>query len=76
MVLSLSLFLSLSLSLYIYIFTGVIIKVLEVLSKTPLDQAVIDFIKEHTERVGKVKLVLKRNRYFAGKFNQVRASEG
>jgi DNA excision repair protein ERCC-3 len=55
-------------SLYAAVSVGLdtfsIVKVLNRLSKTSVPKEVEEFIKEHTERFGKVKLVLKNNRYF------------
>ncbi|KAJ3157552.1 hypothetical protein HDU86_003204 [Geranomyces michiganensis] len=44
--------------------TDAIIEVLNRLSKSALPEAVSDFVREHTARCGKVKLVLKKNRYW------------
>lgn len=44
--------------------TSDIIEYLERLSKSPLPEGIINFIKLCTESTGKVKLVLKHNRYF------------
>ncbi|KAI8593577.1 P-loop containing nucleoside triphosphate hydrolase protein [Geranomyces variabilis] len=44
--------------------TDAIIEVLNRLSKSALPAAVSDFVREHTARCGKVKLVLKKNRYW------------
>ncbi|CAN6480999.1 unnamed protein product [Victoria cruziana] len=44
--------------------TSTIINVLEKLSKTKLPKDIIDFIHASTSNYGKVKLVLKKNRYF------------
>ncbi|CAN4122252.1 unnamed protein product [Withania somnifera] len=44
--------------------THTIITVLDKLSKTKLPKEVIDFIQASTSNYGKVKLVLKKNRYF------------
>ncbi|KAI5655449.1 hypothetical protein M9H77_32636 [Catharanthus roseus] len=44
--------------------TDTIIAVLSKLSKTKLPQEMIDFIRASTANYGKVKLVLKKNRYF------------
>ncbi|TIB68646.1 DNA repair helicase rad25 [Wallemia mellicola] len=44
--------------------TADIIEVLNRLSKVPVPQSIIDFIKDCTMSYGKVKLVLKHNRYF------------
>lgn len=44
--------------------TETIISVLNKLSKTKLPKEMIDFIHESTANYGKVKLVLKKNRYF------------
>lgn len=41
-----------------------IIRALEKLSKTPVPEAVIDFIKRHTKTYGKVRLVLRNNRFW------------
>lgn len=44
--------------------TSTIISVLSKLSKTKLPREIIDFIHASTANYGKVKLVLKKNRYF------------
>lgn len=44
--------------------TETIVSVLNKLSKTKLPQEMIDFIYASTANYGKVKLVLKKNRYF------------
>lgn len=44
--------------------TETIISVLNKLSKTMLPKEMIEFIQESTSNYGKVKLVLKKNRYF------------
>lgn len=44
--------------------TETIISVLDKLSKTKLPREMIDFIHASTANYGKVKLVLKKNRYF------------
>lgn len=44
--------------------TETIISVLNKLSKTKLPKEIIDFIHASTANYGKVKLVLKKNRYF------------
>jgi DNA excision repair protein ERCC-3 len=41
-----------------------ILKGLDLFSKTQLDDYLIDFIKKHTERCGKVKLLLDKGKYF------------
>eukprot|EP00124_Ichthyophonus_hoferi_P002677 Ihof_evm2s193 gene=Ihof_evmTU2s193 len=55
-------------SLYAAVSVGLqtkdIIDVLERLSKTPLPEAIVDFIKECTTNYGKVKLVLKENHLY------------
>lgn len=55
-------------SLYAAVSVGLqtedIIEVLNRLSKVPVPQELVDFIRERTSSVGKVKLVLKHNRYF------------
>ncbi|CAI9099936.1 OLC1v1036834C1 [Oldenlandia corymbosa var. corymbosa] len=55
-------------SLYAAVSTGLdtetIISVLSKLSKTKIPKQIIDFIHESTANYGKVKLVLKKNRYF------------
>lgn len=44
--------------------TDTIVSVLDKLSKTKLPKEMIDFIYASTANYGKVKLVLKKNRYF------------
>ena len=44
--------------------TETVITVLDRLSKTKLSQEIVDFIRSCTLNYGKVKLVLKKNRYF------------
>ncbi|KAJ3041370.1 hypothetical protein HDV00_009511 [Rhizophlyctis rosea] len=44
--------------------TNGIIDVLNRLSKSPVPDSIVDFIHEHTTTYGKVKLVLKQNRYW------------
>ena len=44
--------------------TETVITVLDRLSKTKLSQEIVDFIRASTLNYGKVKLVLKKNRYF------------
>lgn len=55
-------------SLYAAVSVGLnpsdIIEVLNRLSKVPVPTAVLDFIKDYTASFGKIKLVLKQNRYF------------
>lgn len=55
-------------SLYAAVSVGLqtedIIEVLNRLSKVPVPKELVDFIRERTSSVGKVKLVLKHNRYF------------
>ena len=57
-----------SYSLYAAVSVGLqtsdIIEYLKRLSKTSISENVLDFIKESTLTYGKVKLVLKQNRYF------------
>ncbi|KAJ1654837.1 DNA repair helicase RAD25 [Dispira simplex] len=55
-------------SLYAAVSVGLemetIIGVLDRLSKSPLPKSIIDFIRQYTLSYGKIKLVLKHNRYF------------
>ncbi|ETS65108.1 hypothetical protein PaG_00566 [Moesziomyces aphidis] len=55
-------------SLYAAVSVGLqpndIIEVLNRLSKVPVPDAVLDFIREYTASFGKIKLVLKQNKYF------------
>lgn len=55
-------------SLYAAVSVGLepddIIEVLNRLSKVPVPKSVLDFIREYTMSFGKIKLVLKQNRYF------------
>lgn len=55
-------------SLYAAVSVGLepddIIEVLNRLSKVPVPKPVLDFIREYTMSFGKIKLVLKQNRYF------------
>lgn len=55
-------------SLYAAVSVGLqpndIIEVLNRLSKVPVPAAVLDFIREYTASFGKIKLVLKQNKYF------------
>lgn len=55
-------------SLYAAVSVGLqpndIIEVLNRLSKVPVPDAVVDFIREYTASFGKIKLVLKQNKYF------------
>lgn len=55
-------------SLYAAVSVGLepndIIEVLNRLSKVPVPKSVLDFIREYTASFGKIKLVLKQNKYF------------
>jgi len=51
--------------------TADIIEYLKRLSKTSIHENVLNFIKESTLTYGKVKLILKNNRYFVEVKNEV-----
>ena len=62
-------------SLYAAISVGLkrddIVRTLDMFSKTPLPKAIIEFIHSCTQAYGKVKLVLKKNRYFLESTDEV-----